>query len=331
MAYDLVNDKKESSLVTVIMAAYNSGAFISDAIRSVLDQTHVNWELIVIDDGSSDNTGAIVKEFMAWDGRIRYIYKENGGQGSARNRGIKSSVGKYIAFLDADDLWLPDKLQVQLSLLSEKGADLVFSDAYMFEDKPGMEKKLSIATGFYKGEEAIHSFLMFNHVPTLTVLAHRSAIQNAGGFSERKDIHEDWHLWTRMLIAGCSFFGWDRPLAHYRVRTDSTTSDSERMTINGINVLQDLKALYPKYSGVIDQSVRVLINTHLTKVNVSSWKMARRLLEIHNSVSADSLSLTSWKRIYMIFGKDIFRILFNLKMKKKIRQDDIRPLKASIV
>ena len=116
------------------MPAYNAAEFIQDSIDSVLGQTFFNWELIIINDGSTDNTSEIIQKNIDADNRIISFSQENGKQGKARNLGIKYAKGEYLAFLDADDVWMPDKLAMQLNQIKEKKVDLVFSDSYMFTD-----------------------------------------------------------------------------------------------------------------------------------------------------------------------------------------------------
>ena len=95
--------------VSVIMPAYNAATFIAGSIKSVVKQSFTNWELIIIDDGSTDNTKNIINCFINKDARIKYHYQQNGKQGKARNAGLALAKGKYIAFIDADDVWLPNK------------------------------------------------------------------------------------------------------------------------------------------------------------------------------------------------------------------------------
>ena len=114
--------------ISVVIPAYNAAQYLKDSISSVIDQTFSNWELIVIDDGSTDNTSNIVKGFQA-DQRIRLIRQENKGVSAARNTGIKAATGKYIAFLDADDFFLPQNLQKKFDILSSNpDIDFIYSD-----------------------------------------------------------------------------------------------------------------------------------------------------------------------------------------------------------
>ena len=105
--------------VSIIMPTYNSSRWISDSIQSVLDQYYEQWELLIVDDGSTDNTKNIVKDFLN-DKRIKYYYQENYGPATARNIGISKASGKYLAFLDSDDIWKPNKLELQLNHFKKK-------------------------------------------------------------------------------------------------------------------------------------------------------------------------------------------------------------------
>src|SRR5215471_21565982 len=117
----------QSQLISVIMPAYNAEQFISESINSVINQTYRNWELIIVDDGSTDKTKEIITEFQKANQRIKYFYQQNSKQGKARNTGIENSKAGLIAFLDADDLWVPEMLETQFDLLKKTGANLAFS------------------------------------------------------------------------------------------------------------------------------------------------------------------------------------------------------------
>jgi len=121
--------------ITVVIPAYNASQYITETIQSVLQQTFTNWELIVVNDGSTDNTEDIVKRFSD-DTRIKLISQKNGGVSAARNNGIRVAAGKYIAFLDADDYLLPGDLQVKYDVLSKNSLiDFVYSDVIHCDDK----------------------------------------------------------------------------------------------------------------------------------------------------------------------------------------------------
>src|SRR2546430_979121 len=120
------------TLVSVIMPAFNAERHIVESIQSVLSQTLPDWELVVVDDGSTDNTAEILRTFVSADARIKYVYQPNGRLGKARNTGFQHSSGGLIAFLDSDDLWLPEKLELQVTALAEHDADIVYTDGFIF-------------------------------------------------------------------------------------------------------------------------------------------------------------------------------------------------------
>ncbi|MFZ1798893.1 MAG: glycosyltransferase family 2 protein, partial [Chitinophagaceae bacterium] len=122
-------------LISIIMPAYNVEKFIERTIKSIIAQTYKHWELIIIDDGSTDGTKKIIDTYLNIDTRIKYVYQENGRQGKARNKGIENAQSDLIAFMDADDMLLPEMLQEQFTLLKQTNADLVFSSVdYVDED-----------------------------------------------------------------------------------------------------------------------------------------------------------------------------------------------------
>ena len=116
---------KNATLISVVIPAYNAGQFLDETLESVLSQTYENWECIIVNDGSTDKTESIAKKWCEKDARFRYFYKENSGASDTRNLGIKEARGEYIAFLDADDLYLPEYLEFCLKTLIEQDSDLV--------------------------------------------------------------------------------------------------------------------------------------------------------------------------------------------------------------
>ena len=217
--------------VSVIMPAYNASVYIQEAINSVIAQTYTNWDLIIIDDGSTDSTSEIIMNNVNQDLRIKYFYQENGKQGKARNLGIYHARGIYIAFLDADDVWLPEKLEIQLEEIVAKNVDLVFSDSYVFNNDTisDRSRKFKILNQIFKGEEALKLFTEINRIPILTVLAKKEKILLVDGFSENRLMQnaEDYHLWLKMLISGFVFYGSEKTLASYRVHNESSTSQDK--------------------------------------------------------------------------------------------------------
>ena len=135
----------QTELCSIIMPAYNSEKYISEAIESVLKQTYTNWELLIVNDCSTDNTEEIIKSYQQRKTKIKLInQKENQGAANARNTGIQNAKGKYIAFLDADDIWREEKLQKQIQILQNSNADITYT-AYLMIDETGKTiKKRSV-------------------------------------------------------------------------------------------------------------------------------------------------------------------------------------------
>jgi glycosyltransferase involved in cell wall biosynthesis len=240
-----------TSLVSIIMPACNAERFIEASIISVLNQTYKEWELIIIDDGSVDRTAEIALFYVKMDSRILYFYQNNGKQGKARNLGLKNSSGDFIAFLDSDDLWLSNKLEVQLKQIQEKGVDLVFSDSYIFfnDDVNDVQKRMEVKQRFYTGMEAIDLFIEFNRIPLLTVLVKKSKIRALGDFIEDKNIQfgEDYHLWLKLLLNGSVFYSTDLVLAKYRVHNESVTINESSQQWKLMEMFYDLSKINPVF------------------------------------------------------------------------------------
>lgn len=180
-------------LVSIITPVYNAEQFLPELIQTVLKQTYVNWEWIMVDDGSTDNSYGVLKEAASKDTRIKVHRNENNLKVfQARNNALATARGEFIAFLDADDLWEPDKLRLQLDFMQEKNSWFTYTDFDRFVNDPEkplrMEKLPDIAT--YK------KILTNNYIATSSVIIWRSRI---GDFRMRDIYHEDFVLWLALL------------------------------------------------------------------------------------------------------------------------------------
>jgi glycosyltransferase involved in cell wall biosynthesis len=172
----------KDTLVSVIIPAYKAGQYIKETIQGVLDQTHTNFELIIVDDGSPDNQAEVIAPIAASDTRIQYIKQENGGVSSARNHGYRLSKGSFLAFLDADDLWLPNNLELKLAKFSSDTAlGLVHSDMAIMNG----HSKLTGETKNGKEGYILDDLLSWNGtcVPTpSSILVKREVLEKVGNF-----------------------------------------------------------------------------------------------------------------------------------------------------
>jgi glycosyltransferase involved in cell wall biosynthesis len=215
-----------------------------------------DWELIIINDGSKDNTGRIIVNIAESDSRIKIIEQKNGKQGNARNAGIKIARGSYLAFLDADDLWLPSMLSSQWQTLQRTGADLVFAKAWLLVDKQRVSSIGNIEN-WLEGTDGLTRLLHVNQIPILTVLAKKEIITVAGGFTEHPQLQnaEDYHLWLKILMKGFRFYGNQEIVAEYRRHLFNATTSKDAVFWPSMGVLYDLQFQFPDFSDQIKREL----------------------------------------------------------------------------
>ena len=183
--------------VSVIIPTYNRAHLVGRAIQSVLDQTYKDFELIVVDDGSNDNTEYIIKEFQKKDERIKYVaYKKNKGGSAARNAGIKSSKGEYIAFLDSDDEWLSEKLEKQIRLfkIKPKKVGVLYCGYYNFDDNTGLGKLINCS---FEKDVRIELFKGWCP-PTPLLMVRKECFNVIGFFDEQLFSFQEYDLCVRL-------------------------------------------------------------------------------------------------------------------------------------
>lgn len=306
------------------MPAYNAEKFIAESIESIIRQTYQNWELLVVNDGSADLTEIIVKNFCDNDSRIKYYYQQNGKQGKARNVGIAHAKGKYLAFLDADDVWFSEKIELQLKQIEEKKVDLVFSEAYVFTDTiTNTSAKMNSGKGIFESETGIRSFLGLNKIPTSTVLVKKEIINKANGFTESLEIApaEDYHLWLRLLMSGCNFFGSPLVLAGYRRHASATTTGDNLAVSYVIEALEDLKRHYEVYNKLISQYQKQWFKRYhysFVKWNKTNY---RKLIKKNCLYMNRRIYNPFFQTIYAIFGLNPTRKLISRLLNESFTLD----------
>jgi glycosyltransferase involved in cell wall biosynthesis/acyl-[acyl carrier protein]--UDP-N-acetylglucosamine O-acyltransferase len=229
--------------VSVIIPTYNCAKYLPEAIESVLNQTYHDFEIIVVDDGSTDNTKEILSRY---NGKIRYIYQENKGHSFARNLGIHNTTGEYIAFLDADDIWLPERIKEGIALLeSNPDTGLVHSNVFFIYD--GTSKKYCPRRNTKLLSGNIFKYLLMRkaHISSPTVLIKKECLVKTGLFDENlaRLGSEDRDLWLR-VTKEFNVKYLDKPLACYRVRQNSQSGNSEKMFQGKMHSLNKIFAQY---------------------------------------------------------------------------------------
>lgn len=214
-------------LVSVIMPAYNAERFIEAAVRSVMAQTVTDWELLILDDGSKDNTAAVAAKMASEDDRIRFLPNEaNMGVARTRNRGFELCRGRFVALLDSDDIWLPEKLEKQLALAEKTGADIIYC-SYGIMD----ENDQKICEDFI-----VSSAVSFDQFLTKSVISCSTALLSRKIVDRYRFMttfyHEDLALWLQLLQDGFQARGVTEVLAQYRIMQGSRASNKLKSAVN---------------------------------------------------------------------------------------------------
>lgn len=211
----------DNPLVSVITPIYNSEKFLEAAITSVQNQTYPNWELILVDDASSDNSGKIAREFYLEDTRI--IYEKlpyNQGPALSRNRGIERANGQYIAFLDSDDFWAPDKLEIQVDFMQRKDCDVSFSSYLLVDENGDLLGKKVVAMPVLSYQKQLSN----NYIGNLTGMYRSEKIGKI--FSPEIRKRQDWGLWLEAIRrSGKPALGIHVDLAFYRKHKNSVSTN----------------------------------------------------------------------------------------------------------
>jgi glycosyltransferase involved in cell wall biosynthesis len=211
--------ENENPLISVITPCYNSAKYIAQTIESVLSQTYQNWEMIIVDDCSTDNSHQIALGFAEKDKRIRlYQLEQNSGVALARNRAIMESCGKYIAFLDSDDLWLPNKLENQIKLFDNNDIKIVYSNYEKLSETGIRSNRVIKAPSSVTYLELLKS----NCIGCLTAIYD---VSKTGKVYFEQFHHEDYILWLTILCSGCIARNTDTTEALYRVKKRSLSAN----------------------------------------------------------------------------------------------------------
>ncbi|MDP2598877.1 MAG: glycosyltransferase [Candidatus Liptonbacteria bacterium] len=256
-------------LVSIIIPSYNTARFIKEAVDSALAQTYKQIEIIVVDDGSTDDTRQILEQYIGQNSRqnqsqsqkqnpeqkqeqnprqnsIIYIYQTNKGLAGARNTGIRASRGEYIALLDADDIFLPEKIEHQISYLtSHPNCDISYCDLHHFWDEE-TNKLFKLQYQYYSGAEVLPHLLEKNFIAPLSVVVRRSTFDRYGLFNESLRRSEDLEFWLRLSYAGAQFCFLPEILGKLRMRRTANLQGIESQPMVKLTMLQVLKMLNDK-------------------------------------------------------------------------------------
>lgn len=211
-------------LISIVMPAYNAENTIKDAIQSVINQTYRNWELIIVDDCSKDNTCDVIKTYLIPNGKIRLLQNQhNSGVSITRNCGVSATNGNWIAFLDSDDMWMPDKLEKQLNIIRQnRNADLVYTGS-SFIDTAGNPSGYILHV---PKNISYTKLLKQNLISCSSTLIRKELILKYP--MQYDDMHEDYAVWLQILKNGGHAYGVDEPLLIYRLSNQSKSSNKRK-------------------------------------------------------------------------------------------------------
>ena len=223
-----------NDLVSVIMPCYNAAKYIGASIESVMNQTYNNWELLITDDCSTDNSREIVEKYCQKDPRVKLLQLEkNSGAGPARNNSIKAAQGRYIAFLASDDMWKPQKLEEQIRFMQNNGYEFVMCQTEVVDADCNL-------VGFSKRKKKVsyNSTLIVNYIGTSAVIYDT---KNVGKVYMRPIRHsQDWVLWLDILKTARYAYCLEKPLSVYRETPGSLSSNKSKYIDYHIKIYQEV-------------------------------------------------------------------------------------------
>lgn len=230
--------------VSVVIPTYNCAKFLGRTIDSALRQTYRDFEIIVVDDGSTDGTQALV---AAYEESVRYVYQPNQGASAARNAALSRASGEFIAYLDADDLWRPDKLSRQVEFLdAHSTCGFVHTEVSVIDEQDtvlhtcfNQDTKRPIPQG-----QCVRDLLLRSHIQTLTVVERRTAFDDAGKFDPRLPIAQDYLHWIGVGLQGYGVGYLPEPLGQYRWRAGSLMSSQRRLLGDFVKIYEILSTEY---------------------------------------------------------------------------------------
>ncbi|MCE7060021.1 glycosyltransferase family 2 protein [Dyadobacter sp. CY343] len=295
-------------LVSIIIPSYNYGFIIEETLRNLQEQSYTNWEALIVDDGSSDNTAEVVRKFVAQDSRIYFFTQKNKGVSVARNLGFAHSKGSYIQFLDADDLLSKDKLAVQVEYLeTHPGTDISYTDHLYFEhDRPEimypdyeMNNHNWLPKIDAKGYDAINTLIYSNIAVVSSPMLRRAVVKKVKGFPEFSNYTEDWEFWFQCAIMGAryTFLDDDRAKTLIRIHQRNTSRNIQIMQAGELQFRKRIVAQL-RDSQVLNAEEKEI----LLQRNAASTQKLYKYMMYH----ADLGSLPQLKILYNLVDRKTF-------------------------
>ncbi len=291
-------------LVSVITPAYNHGRYIGRAIDSILGQTYPNWELIIVDDGSTDNTAEVVKAYD--DSRITYVYQENQGVrklAGTINKGLWKSKGEFVTMFGSDDTWPPYRLETEVPLFEDPAVVLVYGRGFLIDQNDEVIGEVARPSESVNIENrpvgsALHEMFLSNYVFQPSVLVRRAALDRLGGYLQPEGLlAEDYPTHMALALQG-EFRYLDRPLANYRMHAAQMTRNHylEMAETDVPFVLEFFRGLDPQSQRITGWTEAELADALARRLNNTYFEVGRRELLAGNWKEARRHFLTALRR-----------------------------------
>ena len=237
------------AIISIVIPIYNSAKYLPEAIDSVLRQSYQKVEIIIVDDGSTDNTRQVVEKYMKkYPDKIKCFHQENKGPSAARNKGIQESKGKYIAFLDADDMWLEGYLSKCIKCLIEKECELVMTDNYIDiydKDNKFIDRQYKSRENYLGNENKLYEILFQRFQKgfsgEIRIVLKKSCFDKIGFFDEKLRILEDWELWLRIAKENLKIGYIQEPLFIYRRHPNAVCRNKKNERLKLVNAYDAFK------------------------------------------------------------------------------------------
>lgn len=310
-------------LVSVIVPSYNYGSFISETVQSLLSQTYKNWECIIIDDGSTDNTKDVVLDFARQDERIKYIYQNNQGLSAARNTGLSNSQGEFIQFLDADDLIESKKLEIQVEFLNKnKEVDLVYGSVRYFKSDSPSERLYSMSDSDApwmpeisgSGKSICEKLIEGNIMAVSSPLLRKRMTDLIGSFDLQLGMFADWDYWIRCAVAGMNFqfLSNNETLALVRIHPISMTQNIGKYYFEKKRVRQKISK-YPLGKEILELN-RFLQGVEGSYNGIGEFRNGKKLNGLMSIIKSGAISKRGlWHVVKGIIEQKIYQQIKRVK------------------
>lgn len=307
--------------VAVVIPCYNAQATLTQTLDSALAQSLKDFYIVAVNDGSQDETVEILADYTRrYPKKFYVINQSNQGQTVAKNVGLKQSRSEFVAFLDSDDLWLPDKLEKQVALMSVNlGIGLCYTAAYQIDRQETIVGEIGVSSS-HRGR-CFNDLIVRNNIVASSVMVRRSVVERAGFFDESLRACENWDLWIR-IASDCEVEYIDEPLTLYRLHPNNMSKNFEKIMQARLQVIEKHLPVFSKDPWVIMQRREAFFKTHLTfaKSYIESLRLAEARRALFKALKIRPGQLGCYV-LYLktLLGPKLFRWL---RARRRVVHDD---------